>query len=48
METTFVEHFHAFHVVDQVNDVSVVRPQDVQMSYGTDSFFYVVPDGCIV
>ena len=56
MEATFVEHFHAFRVVDQVHNVSIVRPQelryfkpfDVQMSYGTDSFFYVVPDGCIV
>ena len=56
METTFVEHFHAFYVVDQVHNVSVVKPHhlryfkpfDLQMSYGTDSFFYVVPDSCII
>ena len=56
METSFVEHFHAFHVVDNIHNVSVVTPHDlryfkpfdVQLSYGTDSFFYVVPDSCIV
>ena len=28
METTFVEHFHAFHV-DQVHNVSIVRPHEL-------------------
>ncbi len=55
METTFVENAHAFHVVENVHNVSVVascdlryfKPFDLQMSYGTDSSFYIVPDGCI-
>lgn len=55
METMFVEHFHAFHVVDNMH-VSVVAPRDmryfkpfdVHMSYSSDSFFYVVLDSCIV
>lgn len=55
METTFVEHFHAFRVVNMNNclvlrpdDLRYFKPFDIQMSYGIDSFFYVVPDGCIV
>ena len=56
METIFVEHFHAFRVVDNMHNVSVVRPHDlrhfkpfdVQRSYGSDSFLYIVPDSCIV
>ncbi len=45
METTFVENVHAFHVVENVHNVSVVA--SCEMSYGTDSSFYIVPDGCI-
>lgn len=55
METTFVEHLHAFRVVDNTHvsvvtshDLRYFKPFDVQMSYCADSFFYVVPDGCIV
>lgn len=56
METVFVEHFHAFRVVDNTHNVSVVRPHDlryfkpfdVQRSYGSDLFLYIVPDSCIV
>lgn len=56
MDTEFVEHFHAFCVVDKEHCVSVVRPDDlryfkpfdIQMSYGADSNFYVVPDSCII
>jgi len=56
METIFVEHFHAFRVIDNMHNVSVVtpgdlrhfKPFDIQRSYGSDSFLYVVPDSCIV
>lgn len=30
METIFVEHFHAFRVVDNMHNVSVVRPHDLR------------------
>lgn len=56
METSFVEHLHAFEVTENMHNVSVVMPHDlrffkpfdVQMAYGADSLFYVVPDCCIV
>ena len=56
METTFVEHLHAFCVVENPRNVSVTspnnmryfRPFDLQLSYGTDSFFYVVPESCFM
>ncbi len=49
METSFVEHFHVFQVVDNIHHFSIVTPHDlryfkpfdVQMSYGTDLFFSI-------
>lgn len=56
IETVFVEHLHAFRVLDQEQHLSVIKPDelryfkpfDLQMAYGSDTFFYVVPECCIL
>lgn len=52
MESVFVEHLHAYNVVEQEHTFVLKKPQellyfkpfDLQMSYGNDTLFYIVLD----
>ncbi|XP_026082259.1 uncharacterized protein LOC113058511 isoform X2 [Carassius auratus] len=52
MESEFIEHLHAFSVVEQEHCLVLKKPEelmyykpfDLQMSYGNDHLFYIVVD----
>ncbi len=55
MEAVFIEHLHAFQVEDldhfcivKQHELQHPKPFDLQMSYDSDSFLYVVTDCCIL
>ncbi len=55
MEAVFNEHLHAFQVEDldhfcivKQHELQHPKPFDLQMSYDSDSFLYVVTDCCIL
>lgn len=56
-ETCFHDHFHAFQVSENIPRKILVLERerlrhfklfDAQMSYGCDSLFYVITEGCII